>query len=420
MGDTTTRQALAAVDRDDRSRLLAALTRRFGDLDLAEDVLQDAFEQALTSWSMTGVPDSPAAWLMTTAKRKAIDTVRRDAVLATKLAELHIESTRAPAAREPIDGSVIGDDRLGMFFACTHPVLRPEDRIALTLRFVGGLSAPEVAHALLVPTPTVQQRIVRAKKRIRTLGVPFSPPEIDELPARLDVVLRVVYLMFAEGFARSAGDAHVADDLAAEAIRLAHVLHGLLPCAETAGLLALLLLTHARRPARLDDVGGPIPLGDQDRTRWDRALIAEGVVLAEQAAADPDAGPYAVQASIAAVHAEARTAAATDWQQIAVLYRILESFDPGPVVRVGRAVAVGRAFGPRVGLRMLDALASEPVLDRYRPFHIARALTLTELGEAADAADAYRRARHLPGNEAEDDYLAALLATSTSPRGTIG
>ncbi|MGO3327742.1 RNA polymerase sigma factor [Gordonia sp. (in: high G+C Gram-positive bacteria)] len=404
-----TQQALAAVDRDDRSRLLAALTRRFGDLDLAEDALQDAFTKALTSWPTSGVPDSPAAWLMTTAKRKALDVVRRDAVLATRLAELHIESTRRSPTPEPTDRALIPDDRLGMFFACTHPVLRPEDRIAVTLRFVGGLTTPEVAHALLVPTPTVQQRIVRAKKRIRSLSVPFTPPEADDLPDRLGAVLRVVYLMFSEGFVRSTGDAHVSDDLADEAIRLARILHGLLPRAETSGLLALLLLTHARRPARLAADGSPVPLADQDRTLWDRLLINEGVDLAERAAGSADAGPYAVQASIAAVHAEAAAATDTDWQQIAVLYRILESFDPGPVVRVGRAVAVGRAFGADRGLQMLDALATDPVLEKYRGYHIARAITLAELDDHDGATAAYRCALDLPGNNAEDVFLSAAL-----------
>lgn len=402
------RQALATVDRDDRSRLLAALTRRFGDLDVAEDALQDAFTQALTSWQAAGVPDSPPAWLMTTAKRKALDVVRRDAVLATKLAELHIETARSSPVDES-QWSEVPDDRLGMFFACTHPVLRPADHVALTLRFVGGLTTPEVAHALLLPTSTIQQRIVRAKKRIRSLRVPFAPPTADELPARLDGVLRSVYLVFSEGFTRSTGSTHVADELAVEAVRLARTLHLLLPRAETSGLLALLLLTHARRPARLDASGAPIPLADQDRTMWDRTLIAEGVDLAEHAAGSADAGPYAVQASIAAVHAEAESADDTDWQQIAVLYRILESFDPGPVVRVGRAVAIGRAFGVRRGMRMLDALADDPALYRYRGYHIARAITLTELDDRDGAAAAYRRALELPGNDVEDDYLAALL-----------
>lgn len=412
---SVTRRAVSGIDRDVRARVLATLTRKFGDLDLAEDAVQDAIAQALTTWPRSGVPDSPEAWLTTTAKRKALDVVRRESVLADKLARLHAETERAPAPAgfaDPADAPPpqLPDERLGMFFACTHPVLRTEDRIALTLRFVAGLTTAEVAHALLIGVPTAQQRIVRAKKRIGALGVPFTPPRDGDLPARLGGVLRVVYLMFSEGFARSSGDAHIRDDLTGEAITLARTLRSLLPRAETTGLLALLLLTQARRPARLDGNGRPVPLGDQDRRLWDRSLTDEGIALAENAAAQTDAGPYTIQAAIAAVHAEAPTATETDWAQIAVLYRLLEAHDPGPVVRVGRAVAVGRAYGPARGIAMLDELRSDPQLDRFRPFHIARALTLSELGDDIGAADAYRRALDLPGNEAEDDYLADALA----------
>lgn len=415
------RRAVSAVDRDVRSRVLATLTKKFGDLDLAEDALQDAIAQALITWSRTGVPDSPEAWLTTTAKRKALDVVRRESVLAGKLARLHTESERAstPAEfRDPAEAPPPGlpDERLGMFFACTHPVLRAEDRVALTLRFVAGLTTAEVAHALLIPVPTTQQRIVRAKKRIGALGVPFAPPREGDLPRRLGGVLRVIYLLFSEGFARSTGDAHIRDDLTGEAVALARTLRALLPNAETTGLLALLLLTQSRRPARLDSDGRPVPLNDQDRRLWDRALVAEGVALAEHAAAQADAGLYTIQAAIAAVHAEAATADETDWTQIAVLYRLLEVHDPGPVVRVGRAVAVGRAYGPASGIAMLDRLQPDTQLDRFRPFHIARALTLSELGDDRGAATAYRRALELPGNGAEDDYLAdALSGLFTDP-----
>nr|WP_243752939.1 DUF6596 domain-containing protein [Leucobacter ruminantium] len=304
-----------------------------------------------------------------------------------------------------------------------------EDRVALTLRFVGGLTTPEVAHALLVPVATMQQRIVRAKKRIRTLGVPFDVPPRAELPARLAGVQRVMYLMYAEGFARSAGEAHVRDDLTAEAIRLARVLVRLVgggggagaggagsgvssgaASAEATGLLALLLLTEARRPARVHGPEGrPVPLAEQDRRLWDRTLIAEGLTLAEAAASAPGAGPYAIQAAIAAVHAEAESFTETHWDQIAVLYGLLEAHEPGPVVRLGRAVALGRARGPAVGLRLLDGLADDPALARFRPFHIARAVTLEELEDYPGAAAAYRRALEIPGNDAEDGYLAAAL-----------
>jgi RNA polymerase sigma-70 factor (ECF subfamily) len=416
------RRALAEIDRDPRARILATLARRFGDLDLAEDVTQEALAQALLTWPRTGVPESPEAWLKTTAKRKALDLVRRESVLAQKLARLRIEEERAPVSAGLEDPAVVAgvqdrdpvpDDRLGLFFACCHPVMSPEDRVALTLRFVGGLTTAEVAHALLVPVATMQQRIVRAKKRIRTLGVPFGEPPRAELPARLAGVQKVVYLMYAEGFARSGGAGHVRDDLTAESIRLARVLRDLVPelaSAETTGLLALLLLTEARRPARVDAVDGrPVPLAEQDRALWDRELITDGLALAEAAAGSPGAGSYAIQAAIAAVHAEAVSFDATDWDQIAVLYGMLEAHEPGPVVRLGRAVALGRARGPAVGLRLLDALAADEALQRFRPFHVARAVTLEELGEFASAAVAYRRALELPGNEAEDGFLAASL-----------
>lgn len=422
-------RAVAAVGRDSRTRILAALARRFGDLDLAEDVLQDAFAEALRVWPDQGIPGSPEAWLTTTAKRKAIDVVRRERVLAEKVARLRIEEERSPIPaefRDPAehpagDGEAVLDERLGLFFACAHPALGPADRVALTLRFPAGLSTPEVANALLVPVTTMRQRIVRAKKRIRTLGVPFEVPRREDLPERLAGVQRVVYLLYTEGFARSTGTTHVRDDLTAEAIRLARVLHRLMPdTAEVTGLLALLVLTEARRPARMDADGRPVPLAEQDRTLWDGDLIAEGRALAADAAGTPGAGSYATQAAIAAVHAEAPAFDETDWAQIAVLYRLLERYEPGPVVRLGRAVALGREQGLRAGLGHLDALAGDPVLDRFRPFHIARAVTLEELGEVSAAARAYRRALGLPGNSAEDDLLATSLAALDQVSGGTG
>ncbi|MBK0419626.1 RNA polymerase sigma factor [Leucobacter sp. CSA1] len=420
-GAEAARRAVAAIDRDARARILATVARWFGDLDLAEDMTQEAFAQALRTWPRSGIPDAPEAWLKTAAKRKALDTVRREGVLAQKLARLRIEEERTPVPAllgDPAahvgeaDADPVPDDRLGLFFACAHPALKPEDHVALTLRFLAGLETPEVAHALLVPVPTMQQRIVRAKKRIRTLGVPFEAPRRRDLLERVAGVQRVVYLLYAEGFARSAGDVHVREDLTAEAIRLARLLHELMPgSADTAGLLALLLLTEARRPSRTDARGRPVPLAEQDRALWDRGLVAEGLRLAESAAgAGPRAGAYAIQAAIAAVHAEAADLETTDWAQIAVLYGLLEQREPGPVVRLGRAVALGRLRGPAEGLRRLDALSADPALLRFRPFHIARAVTLEELGDAAAAAGAYRSALELPGNEAEDDFLASALA----------
>src|SRR5699024_10748989 len=353
------RAAVATVDRDARARILATLARRFGDLDLAEDMLQEALAQALHSWPTSGVPDSPEAWLQATARRKALDAVRRENVLAQKLARLRVEDERAPSPvgfADPAEHTggldPVPDDRLGLFFASAHPVLRAEDRVALTLRFVAGLTTAEVAHALLVPVATMQQRLVRAKKRIRTLRVPFEVPRREELTDRLAGVQRVVYLLYAEGFARTTGSVHVREDLTTEAVRLTRVLHHLMPrSAEVTGLLGLLLLTEARRPARTDTDGRPVPLPEQDRTRWDQHLVTEGIALAERAAGTRGAGTYAIQASIAAVHAEAATYAATDWAQIAVLYGMLEAHDPGPVVRLGRAVALSRVRGPEVGLR---------------------------------------------------------------------
>lgn len=416
----TAAAALADIDRGDQAAIIARLARRFSDLDIAEDAMQEAYAEALRTWDRTGVPRVPAAWLSTAASRKALDAVRRRAALDRALPRLRLQQAAEPSAEWAADpADLVGesedprvpDDRLGLFFACAHPELRAEDRLALTLRFVAGLSTSEVAHALMVSVPTMQQRIVRAKKRIRALGIRFEPPQRPHIAERLGAVQRVIYLIYAEGFARTAGSAHIRDDLTGEALRLGRILHQLLPgSAETTGLLALLLLTEARRAARLDADHRPVPLSDQDRRLWDAELIAEGTALAESAAASPRAGSYAVQAAIAAVHAEAPTFEDTDWPQIAVLYRLLESYQPGPVVRLGRAVAEGRAHGPRRGLGHLDELAADPALDRYRPFHVARAVTLEELEDYPAAAAAYRRALALPGNEAEADYLTAALS----------
>lgn len=421
-------RTLETLHHDARTRILAVLARWFRDLDLAEDLLQEAFAQALRTWPETGVPEVAEAWLITAAKRKGIDAVRRRHVLEQKLPRLRIQEERARAPElfaDPAESLAedeqgpVKDERLGLFFACCHPLLSAEDRIALTLRFLAGLTSSEVAHALLVPVPTMQQRIVRAKKRIRTLGISFGPPRSVDVSARLAGVQRVIYLLFTEGFARTTGRDHIRDDLTVEAIRLARLLRELMPgSAETAGLLGLLLLHESRREARTDDQGGPIPLADQDRERWDRSLMKEGTSLAEAAAAAPGAGSYVIQAAIAAVHAEAEDFEATDWAQIAVLYRMLESYEPGPVVRLGRAVAMGRAHGAETGLRELDKLTADPALGRFRPFHIARAMTFEELGQHQEAAAAYRRALELPGNDAEEDFLVSALNGLDRPSDT--
>ncbi|MGO1705899.1 MAG: RNA polymerase sigma factor [Candidatus Corynebacterium faecigallinarum] len=436
MSSGRTVAALDGIGQDGRARLLATLIRRFGDLDLAEDSLQDAFAQALRTWPDSGVPDSPEAWLTTTAKRKALDVIRRDANLARKLAELHIEQGIEPGGGSPdavqgaapdtvlTTGAAVTDDQLALVFACAHPALRPRDRVALTLRFVGGLSTEDVAHLLLVSVPTMQQRIVRAKKRINTLGIRFTVPGPEDLPERLAVVLRVIYLLFTDGSARRTGEPHVREDLTDEAVRLARLVHGLLEgrpecSAEVNGLLALLVLSQARRSTRVDDQGRPVPLKEQDRSRWDTALISEGLGLAETAAGTEGAGTYAIQAAIAAVHAEAPTFEETDWEQIAVLYRMLERYESGPVVRLAAAVATGRALGPERGLAALDALVGDgddaELLQRFRPFHIARAVTLGELGRVDEANAEYRRALELPGNQSEDAALTGMLPNPDIP-----
>lgn len=414
--------ALDQLGPEGRARVLAVTARYFSDLDLAEEVVQEAMVQALRTWVQNGVPRVPEAWLITAAKRRGIDLLRRDQARAGAIPRLGALQERAPApegAGDPAEaagaaGADVGnsgvDERLGLFFACCHPVLKPEERVALTLRFLAGMSTAEVAHGLLVPVTTMQQRIVRAKRRIRSLGISFEIPARAESWQRLAAVQRVVYMLYAEGFARSAGRAHTSDDMTTEAIRLARMLRDLLPgSAEVTGMLALLLLTQGRRPARTDDAGRPVPLAEQDRRRWDRGLIEEGLDLAQRAASSAGAASYAVQAAIAAVHAEAADVESTDWPQIAVLYRMLDSYEPSPVVRLGRAVALGRAQGPRVGLEQMEGLAEEEMLQRYRPFHIARAMTLEELGEQEAAASSYRRALQLPGNTAEDAYLTELL-----------
>lgn len=352
------------------------------------------------------------------AKRKALDVVRREDVLARKIAELHIEQER-PAGDDPVgdavgEGQTERDDRLAMLIACSHPALTPSDRVAMTLRFAAGRDTRVVADLLLLPVTTLQQRIVRAKKRIRALGISFAVPDGDVLEERLDSVLKVIYLIYTDGFARSTGPAHVQDDRTAEALRLARLVHRLEPdSAEATGLLALLLLTEARRPARLTSDGLPIPLERQDRTRWDGWLKAEGLVLAEHAAGMPGARTYSIQAAIAAVHAEALTFADTDWRQIVVLYRLLRRYESGPAVQLATVVAVGRTEGPRRGSELLGELAGERAFDDYRPFHVARAVTYRELGDRRSAAAAYRRALELPGNDAEDLVLADMLSEVT-------
>ncbi|MFR9793853.1 RNA polymerase sigma factor [Streptomyces sp. MB22_4] len=404
---------MEAVFREDGSRLLALLAARFGDLDLAEETTSEAIEAALKRWPLDGVPDKPLAWLLTTARRKAIDRIRRDRAYAERLAALQVESDRAaPSVPPEADFGDIPDERLQLFFTCCHPALSAEVRAALTLRFLAGLTTSEVARAFLVPTATMAQRIVRAKRKIRTARIPFRVPGPDELPARLPSVLRVVYLIFTEGYAASSGGDLMRPDLAEEAIRLARILHRLLPAErEVTGLLALLLLTDARRAARTDAAGGQVLLEDQDRALWDADLIAEGQRLVVPALTGPGVGPYAVQAAIAALHDEATDFETTDWPQITALYDVLFQIDPSPLIALNRAVAIAMRDGPQAGLPLLDALADTEELRGYHLLPAARADLLRRLGRTTEAAAAYQAALDLASNEPERATLIRRLAT---------
>ncbi|MEV0290219.1 RNA polymerase sigma factor [Kribbella sp. NPDC050820] len=400
-----------AVFREERGRLLAALARRFGDLDLAEEVTSDAIETALTRWPVDGVPPNPGAWLMTTARRKAVDRLRRDQVYAAKLAILQVDADRpAPA---PVGGE-LPDERLQLFFTCAHPALAAEDRGALTLRCLAGLTTPEVARAFLVPTATMAKRIVRAKKKIKDARIPFRVPGPDELPERLPGVLQVIYSVFTEGYAASSGPFLQRLDLAEEAIRLARILRRLLPAErEVAGLLALMLLIHARRDARTGPDGQVVLLDDQDRTLWDREMIAEGSELVVASLTGGPAGPYGVQAAIAALHDEATDVASTDWPQIVALYDVLIAMDPSPVVALNRAAAIAMRDGPEKGLALLDELSDEPRLREYHPYPTARADLLHRLGRLPEATAAYEEALALAGTEPERAHLRRRLAAIT-------
>jgi RNA polymerase sigma factor (sigma-70 family) len=404
-GPERARRSVEAVWRIEAPRLIAGLTRLVRDVGLAEELAQDALVAALEKWPETGVPDNPGAWLMATAKHRAIDLLRRSSRFEDKREEL-VREAGIQMAWETADRSGVGDDLLGLVFVCCHPLLSTEARVALTLKLVGGLGTAEIARAFLTTEPTVAQRIVRAKRTLREARVPLEVPAGEDLDERLPSVLEVVYLVFNEGYAATAGEDWVRPGLCNEALRLGRILAELAPAEpEVHGLVALMEIQASRAAARVGPGGEPVLLLDQDRRRWDPLLIRRGLAALERARRRTPLGPYALQASIAACHAEAPSAEETDWVKIAALYDALSQVSPSPIVELNRAVAVGMAFGPEAGLALVDALAAEPALAKYHLLPSVRGDLLAKLGRHEEASAEFSRAAALTGNARERELL---------------